>query len=251
MQSLATDYQQKQLKDSGLVDQLFGAVHVKLAACSPLDLACVMDACARLCYRPTPNLLAVLQSLCRQQALQFSSTQLPMVLWGFASLSCALASSTQEAFDAAILHQAANLNPQGVSLTLWSLAKLLHTPKAAVLDALAANLRDQMELYKPHELANTIEALVALKYTPSNDILAAITGRLSRSIDASATSGRSLGDWALQQIKPPLSGVTKSTKTSSGVVLPGTEHLRETLTKRVYDASPAASFRAAPVMLKL
>jgi len=155
--------------------------------------------------------------------------------------------------DGAVLHKGTYFTPQGVSLTLWAFAKLIHHPGDQTLAVLANNLKQQLELFKPHELANTIEAFHALDYSPGSEVIAAITRRVGRSI--SDVSGMGQSNLVPSRLavtnKPPLSGTTKSTKTSSGVVLPGTEHISKTVGSRTHDAAPIASVRAAPVMLKL
>ncbi|KAL3163279.1 hypothetical protein ABBQ32_009674 [Trebouxia sp. C0010 RCD-2024] len=185
MSCLAAPQKQAQIKASGLIERLLALTFRQLADCQPTELTHVMDACARLRYRPASYILHAISLQAQTQAPSFSAQQLPLLFWGFATIGYKPADATQQALNQAVFGKAAAFSPQGVSLTLWACASLHHVPSEAVLQALCLNWTKNMHKFKPHELANCLESCAALSYDPGCTLLNSIAQRMGRSQNAS------------------------------------------------------------------
>ena len=181
MSCLAAPQKQAQIKASGLIEHLFALTYHKLADCQPHELTQVMDACARLRYRPTSYILQAISLQARAQAPSFTAQQLPLLFWGFATIGYKPEDAVQQVLNQAVLREAAAFSPQGVSLTLWAYASLHHVPSEAVLQALCSNWAINMQKFKPHELANCLESCATLSYDPGSTLLDSIAQRMGRS----------------------------------------------------------------------
>lgn len=181
MSCLAAPQKQAQIKTSGLIEHLFALTFRKLADCQPAELTHVMDACARLRYRPASYILQAISLQAQSQAPGFSAQQLPLLFWGFATIGYKPEDATQQLLNQAVFQKASAFTPQGVSLTLWAYASLHHVPSEAVLQALCLNWTKNMQKFKPHELANCLESCAALSYDPGCTLLNSIAQRMGRS----------------------------------------------------------------------
>ena len=181
MYCLAAPQRQTQIKDSGLLEHLFSLAHHMLLSCTASELTHMMDACARLRYKPATYILDAVASRCQQEATAFTPHQLPLLYWGFASVGYKPTDVVQQALNQAVQHHAASFSPQGVSLTFWACASLHHVPAETVLQALVVNWQQNVAAFKPHELANCLEACAALSYDPGHAVKDAIAQRMGRS----------------------------------------------------------------------
>lgn len=181
MSCLAAPQKQAQIKASGLIEHLFALTCHKLSDCQPHELTHVMDACARLRYRPTSYILQAISLQAKAQTSSFTAKQLPLLFWGFASVGYKPEDAVQQVLNQAVLREAPAFSPQGVSLTLWAYASLHHVPSEAILEALCTNWARNMQKFKPHELANCLESCAALSYEPGCTLLDSIAQRMGRS----------------------------------------------------------------------
>lgn len=181
MSCLAAPQKQAQIKSSGLIEHLFALTFHKLADCQPHELTHVMDACARLRYRPASYILQAISLQAKAQAPSFTAKQLPLLFWGFATVGYKPEDSVQQVLNQAVLREAPAFSPQGVSLTLWAYASLHHVPSEAILEALCSNWARNMQKFKPHELANCLESCAALSFDPGCTLLDSIAQRVGRS----------------------------------------------------------------------
>lgn len=190
MSCLAAPQKQAQIKASGLIEHLFALTHEKLSDCGSHELTHVMDACARLRHRPPSYILQAIASQAQIQAASFTSQQLPLLLWGFATVGYKPEDVVQQVLNQAVQREAAGFSPQGVSLCLWAYASLHHVPAESVLHELCSNWTRNLQHFKPHELANCLEACAALSYDPGHTVLDAIASRMGRSSTANQVQGR-------------------------------------------------------------
>ena len=209
MSCLAASQKQAQIKASGLIEHLFALTFEKLADCSSHELTHMMDACARLRYRPASYILQAISSHAKAQAATFTSQQLPLLLWGYATIGYKPEDAVQQVLNKAVLREAPAFSPQGVSLTLWAFASLHHVPSEAILQALCNNWTANVSKFKPHELANCLEACAALSYDPGHLVLDAIAQRMGRSQNVTDGQARMAGKPSLtpgaKQITVPAS----------------------------------------------
>ena len=204
MSCLAAPQKQAQLKASGLIVRLFALTYGKLAECNAHHLTHIMDACARLRYRPASYVLQAISVQARAQAANFTAQQLPLLFWGFATIGYKPEDAVQQVLNRAVLREASNFSPQGVSLTLWALASLHHVPSEATLEALCSNWTRNMSLFKPHELANCLESCAALSYDPGHILLKAIAQRMGRSQAVTGKQTRMMGKPSLTPGAKPI-----------------------------------------------
>ena len=181
MSCLAAPQKQAQIEASGLIEHLFALAYQKLADCQPHELTHLMDACARLRYRPASYILQAIALQAQAQAPTFTAQQLPLLFWGFATIGYKPEDAVQQVLNQAVLREALAFSPQGTSLTLWAYASLHHVPSEAVLQALCSNWARNMQNFKPHELANCLESCVALNYHPGCTLLDSIAQRMGKS----------------------------------------------------------------------
>lgn len=181
MYCLAAPQRQAQIKDSGLLDHLFNLAYQMLPDCRAPQLVHIMDACARLRFRPPTYMLNAIAARAQHEALAFTPHQLPLLMWGFASVGFKPRDAVQQVLNEAVQLSAVKFAPQGVSLTLWAFASLHHVPAESVLDALVASWEAHVSSFKPHELANCLESCAALSYDPGQRVKAAIASRMGMS----------------------------------------------------------------------
>ena len=181
MYCLAAPQRQTQIKESGLLEHLFSLAHDKLPGCNAPELTHMMDACARLRYKPAVHVLDAVAVRCQQEAFAFTAHQLPLLFWGFASVAHKPVHAVQQVLNEAVQQHAVHFSPQGVSLTLWAYASLHHVPAKAVLQALVSNWEQNVAAFKPHELANCLESCTVLSYDPGHAVKIAIARRMGRS----------------------------------------------------------------------
>lgn len=205
MYCLAATQRQTQIKHSGLLEHLFGLAYHMLSSCKAPQLTHLMDACARLRYRPPTYMLDAVAIRCQQEALAFTPHQLPLLLWGFASVGYKPKDTVQQTLNQAVQIHAPQLSPQGVSLTLWAFASLHHVPAERVLQALITNWHQNVPTFKPHELANCLECCAALSYDPGHAVKAAIASRMGRSQTAFKESAIAPGKPSLTPGAKPIS----------------------------------------------
>lgn len=210
MYCLAAPQRQIQIKESGVLEHLFSLAHDKLPSCTAPEFTHMMDACARLRYKPAGHILDAVAVRCQQEAFAFTAHQLPLLLWGFASVAYKPVNAVQQVLNQAVQQHAAQFSPQGVSLTLWAYASLHHVPAEGVLQALVANWEQNVAAFKPHELANCLESCTVLSYNPGHAVKAAIASRMGRSQTAR-------NDTVLERGKPSL---TPGVKPISVAALP-------------------------------
>ena len=186
MSCLAAPQKQAQIKASGLLEHLFALTYHKLADCQPYELTHVMDACARLRYRPASYILQAIALQAKAQAPSFTAQQLPLLFWGFATVGYKPEDVVQQVLNQIVLREAPAFSPQGVSLTFWAYASLHHAPSEAVLQGLCSNWARNMQSFKPHELANCLESCVALSYDPGHALLDGVAQRMGKSQTSSS-----------------------------------------------------------------
>lgn len=231
MSCLAAPQKQAQIKASGLIEHLFSLAFANLTDCRPHELTHIMDACARLRYRPASPVLQAIASQAKAQASSFTPQQLPLLFWGFATIGYKPEDVVQQALNQAVLRQAPAFSPQGISLTLWAFASLHHVPSEATMEALCSNWTRNMLKFKPHELANCLESCAALNYDPGHAVLAAISQRTGKSQTVSTGQPQMTGKPSLtpgsRQITIPasasagrLSGLIKSSAASASSSAP-------------------------------
>lgn len=207
MYCLAAPQRQTQIRESGLLEHLFSLAYHKLPNCTAPQLTHLMDACARLRYPPPIYMLDAIAVRCQQEVLSFSPHQLPLLLWGFASVGYKPKDTVQQALNQAVQLHAPHFMPQGVSLTLWAFASLHHVPAETVLQSLVANWEQNVSAFKPHELANCLESCVVLSYDPGHAVQAAIAARMGRSQTATKASSMAPGKPSLSPGGKPISVV--------------------------------------------
>ena len=213
MSCLAAPQKQAQIKASGLIEHLFALTYHKLVDCRPHELTYVMDACARLRYRPASHILQAIALQAKAQAPGFTAQQLPLLFWGFATIQYKPEDAVQQTLNHAVLREAPAFSPQGISLTFWAYASLHHVPSEAVLQALCSNWAKNMQKFKPHELANCLESCAALSYDPGHTLLDSIAQRMGRSQTSRTTGNNTTGKPSLT---PGAKHITMPTSPSAG-----------------------------------
>ena len=213
MSCLAAPQRQAQIKASGLIEHLFALTYRQLADCQPHELTHVMDACARLRYRPASYILQAISLQAKAKAPGFTAQQLPLLFWGFATIGYKPEDVVQQVLNQAVLREAAFFSPQGVSLTFWAYASLHHVPSEAILQALCSNWTRNLQKFKPHELANCLESCAALSYDPGCTLLGSIAQRMGRSQTAGSGQNTMVGKPSLT---PGAKRITIPTSPSAG-----------------------------------
>ena len=187
MSCLAAPQKQAQIRNSGLIQHLFTLAYDKVADCNPHELTHIVDACARLRYRPPHYILQAVAAQAHSIAGSFTAHQLPLLLWGFATVQYQPEAVVQRVLDQAVQSKADGLSPQGVSLTLWAYKSLQHRPAETTLEQLCQNWTKHVQEFKPHELANCLESCSALEFHPGQTVLDAIAARMGQSAAANSS----------------------------------------------------------------